>query len=73
MDSVAIEKEAMKLSPVEKALLADRLLQSLDLESEENIRAWTKIAEQRMEEYHSGHMDAYESQAVIDSLRNKVK
>ena len=72
MESVAIEKEAMKLSPVEKALLADRLLQSLDLEREENTKAWAKVAEQRLEEYHAGRMDAYDGQTVIDSLRNKT-
>ncbi len=72
MESVAIEKEAMKLSPVEKALLADRLLQSLDLEREENAKAWAKVAEQRLEEYNAGRMDAYDGQTVIHSLKNKT-
>lgn len=72
MESVAIEKEAMKLSPVEKAQLADRLLQSLDLGREENAKAWAKVAEQRLEEYNAGRMDACDGQTVIDSLRNKT-
>lgn len=37
MESVVIEKEAMNLSPVEKALLADRLLQSIDISNESKI------------------------------------
>jgi putative addiction module component (TIGR02574 family) len=72
MESVVIEKEAMNLSPVEKALLADRLLQSLDMERNENARAWAKVAEKRLEEYHAGRMDAYDGQTIIDSLRNKT-
>lgn len=72
MESVVIEKEAMNLSPVEKALLADRLLQSIDIECKENTKAWAKVAEQRLEEYRAGKMDAYDGQKFIDSLKSKI-
>lgn len=72
MESVVLEKEVMKLSPVDKALLADRLLQSLDSEYEENIKAWGIVAEKRLEEYRAGKMDAYDGQTVIETLRKQI-
>lgn len=73
MEAAVIEKEAMKLSSVEKALLADRLLQALDIGREASIQAWTKVAQQRLQEFRAGSIDAYDGQTVIDSLRKELK
>lgn len=57
MDADVLEKEAMKLSALERALLADRLLQTLEEDHEASIKAWTEVAEDRLEKFRSGEMD----------------
>lgn len=48
MSSEELETEALKLSPRERARLAQRLLQSLEnLSDEENARLWAEEAERR--------------------------
>lgn len=69
MESVVLEKEAMKLSALERALLADRLLQTLEDDHASSIRAWTDVAEQRLDKFRSGKMDAIDCMEFIDSLR----
>ena len=71
MESVVLEKEAMKLSALERALLADRLLQTLDDDHEESINAWTEVANHRLKKFQSGEMDALDNKAFIDSLKRK--
>ena len=71
MESVVLEKEAMKLSALERALLADRLLQTLEDDHASSIMAWTEVAEQRLDTFRSGKMDAIDCMEFIDSLRNR--
>ena len=73
MESVLIEKEAMKLPIVERALLVDRLLQTLDAEKELSIKAWTEVTEKRLEKFRAGEMEAFDGQAVIESLRKELR
>ncbi len=73
MESVLIEKEAMKLPLVERALLVDRLLQTLDAEKDLSIKAWTEVTEKRLEKFRAGEMEAYDGQAVIESLRKELR
>jgi putative addiction module component (TIGR02574 family) len=48
MSSEELETEALKLTPRERARLAERLLQSLEnLSDEENPRLWAEEAERR--------------------------
>lgn len=48
MSTEEVESEALKLSPKDRARLAERLLQSLeDLTDEENTRLWAEEAERR--------------------------
>lgn len=72
MESVLIEKEAMKLPLVERALLVDRLLQTLDADMDSSIKAWTEVTEKRLEKFRSGKMEALDGQAVIESLRKEL-
>ena len=72
MESVLIEKEAMKLPLVERALLVDRLLQTFDADMDSSIRAWTEVTEKRLEKFRSGKMEAFDGQAVIESLRKEL-
>jgi len=73
MESVLIEKEAMKLPIVERALLVDRLLQTLDAEKDLSIKAWTEVTEKRLEKFRAGEMEAFDGQAVIESLRKELR
>ena len=73
MESVLIEKEAMKLPLVERALLVDRLLQTLDAEKDLSIKAWTEVTEKRLEKFRAGEMEAFDGQAVIESLRKELR
>ncbi len=73
MESVLIEKEAMKLPLVERALLVDRLLQTLDAEKDLSIKAWTEVTEKRLEKFRAGEMKAFDGQAVIESLRKELR
>jgi hypothetical protein len=72
MESVLIEKEAMKLPLIERALLVDRLLQTLDADINSSIKAWTEVTEKRLEKFRSGKMEAFDGQAVIESLRKEL-
>lgn len=72
MESVLIEKEAMKLPLVERALLVDRLLQTLDADMDSSIKAWTEVTEKRLEKFRSGKLKVFDGQAVIESLRKEL-
>jgi len=69
MDSVALEKEAMRLSDIERALLADRLLQTLGTEDDVILRKWGEEAESRLDAHLSGFEKALDGQAVLSELR----
>ena len=73
MESVLIEKEAMKLPLVERALLVDRLLQTLDAEKDLSIKAWTEVTEKRLEKFRAGEMEAFDGRDVIESLRKELR
>jgi hypothetical protein len=64
-----IEKEALLLSDAERALLADRLLVSLNVGTEEFRKKWIAEAESRLAAFHSGAIQAVEGPEVLDSLR----
>ena len=73
MESVLIEKEAMKLPLFERALLVDRLLQTLDAEKDSSIKAWTEATEKRLDKFRAGKIEALDGQAVIESLRKELR
>jgi len=73
MDQAIVEKEALKLTPAERAVLADTLLSSLDDEStRQNEAAWGALAEQRYSEYKAGKLDAVDGTTAIQELRQRL-
>lgn len=72
MDAVVLQEEALQLPEGERALLADRLLESLSRKSEELNNAWTKESEERLSAFYDGKMKAEDGVRVIDQLRSKV-
>ena len=73
MESAVIEHEAMNLPPIERALLADRLLQTLDTPDDSIMKAWGRVAEKRLEKFRSGEMEAFDAETVVAALRNSLK
>jgi len=71
MDTVEVEKEAMQLSDIERALLADRLLQTLGSEDDATLRKWGEEAEIRLDAYLAGSEKALDGQNVISELRSR--
>ena len=68
------EAQALKLSPRERAALAERLIASLDaLDDSENEALWLEEAERRYQEYKKGKIEARPSQDVLREARSAIK
>ena len=67
MDLAVIEKQAMQLSPTDRALLADHLLRSL--EDPSVLEAWVKESVDRMAAYDRGEVGARDAEAVVADVR----
>jgi len=73
MDQAILEKEALKLAPAERALLADSLLSSLDDDDSRQIEgAWAKLAEARHREYTAGNLTSVDGPTAIEALRKRL-
>lgn len=72
MDEVILEREALKLSPGERALLADAILLSLDDDATREIEsAWAAEAQDRLKAYRAGQLAALDGPTVIRDLRSR--
>jgi hypothetical protein len=71
MDAAVIEKEALRLPEVDRAFLADRLLQSISPIPSELKNAWIKEANERMEAFREGRLTAVAGPQALSSLRAK--
>ena len=72
MDQAILEREALRLSANERALLADALLGSLDDEAYRQVEAaWAREAEARHEAYLRGEITALDGPTVLRDLRNR--
>lgn len=69
-----LEREALRLPPGERALLADALLGSLDDEaSREAEGAWIRVAEERLAAYRRGEEAALDGPRVLEDLRTRYR
>jgi putative addiction module component (TIGR02574 family) len=69
-----VEKDALLLSPEDRARLAVRLLSSLEQSvepPEELEKLWIKEAEQRFQELRDGIVQGIPARQVFSDLRNK--
>ena len=72
MDHAILEREALKLPPHERALLADVLLGSLDAETiRETEEACAHEAEDRYQAYVRGQIQAVDGPKVFQQLRER--
>ena len=68
------EAQALELSPGERAILAERLLASLDaLDDAENERLWIEEAERRYREYKKGNISSRPAADVLRDARSRIK
>ena len=69
MDAAILEKEALRLSDGERAVLAERLLESLSRRPSELEAAWIKEADDRMEAYRGGRIQSVSGPGAMSDLR----
>ena len=68
-----ITEEAIKLPPESRALLADKLVQSLELEEPNEIQQiWSAEAIRRRDEIRSGQVRSIPGEQVIEEVRRLV-
>ncbi|HQU93208.1 MAG TPA: addiction module protein [Pyrinomonadaceae bacterium] len=76
-DTLAIKeitRQALGLSAKERALLLDRLHESLLSNREREIEdAWLKVAVRRLEEVRSGAVEPIDSEDVFDETRRALR
>ena len=64
-----IEQVALALTPEDRAILADRLWQSVEAEPQTDIQdEWLEVAERRFQELKSGKVRPLEGRQILDSL-----
>jgi putative addiction module component (TIGR02574 family) len=69
-----ILKGALTLPPVERAMLADHLLASLDGPNQKEVdAAWAEEAERRMHEIDEGKVKLIDGELVMERLRARFK
>jgi putative addiction module component (TIGR02574 family) len=69
-----ILKGALSLPPVQRAMLADDLLQSLDDPNQKEIDdAWAEEAERRLREIDEGKVELVDGELVMERLRARYK
>ena len=71
MDAAMIEKEALRLRDVERAVLADKLLDSLCRRPAELEAAWDREADSRMAAFRDGRIDAVSGPESLADLHRK--
>ncbi|MBN1602717.1 MAG: addiction module protein [Chitinispirillaceae bacterium] len=68
------EANALKLAPKDRAVLAERLISSLDsLEESEMEQLWLDEAERRYKDYRNGKIPARSAQDVLRGARAAIK
>lgn len=68
-----ITEEAIKLPADARALLADKLVQSLESEDADELqRLWSAEAIRRRDEIRSGHVQPIPGEQVIEEVRRLV-
>ncbi len=73
MDAAIIERETLALPLAERAILADRLLQTLELEDPERMQRWGQEADRRLNAFERGEMDATDGPDAGAALRRRLE
>jgi putative addiction module component (TIGR02574 family) len=69
MDAILLEREALQLPASERALLADKLLQSLPGGNGHAADAWSLEAERRLEAFERGEIETCDGPEAVSRIR----
>jgi hypothetical protein len=70
MDEMTLEREALRLSPRGRAMLADALLESLEDDTSRAIQAaWAEEAEDRLAAHRRNEIEAHDGAELLSELR----
>ena len=73
-DLKEFETQILKLTPKQRAELAEHLIASLDaIDDEESERLWVEEAERRYQEYKKGNILSHLAQDVFRDANAKLK
>ena len=73
MDSAILAKEALQLSPFERAQIIDALWQSLDPAEQESVdRAWLAESRDRLQAFRAGELQAVDGEETLRSIRSEL-
>ena len=64
-------EQALGLPPNERAAFAERLLSSLEPELSEIDMLWAKEAEDRLDVYERGEIEAIPAEEVFNAIKNR--
>ncbi len=68
-----LAEEAMQLPPASRALLAERMVESLDAGDRDEVeRAWATEAVRRRDEVRSGRVQSIPGEQVVAEIRDAV-
>jgi putative addiction module component (TIGR02574 family) len=69
----AIVEQALKLSPTERADVAEQLLASLDEALDSDVeKAWQEEIQRRLQQVERGEVELMDSDTVMAELRKKL-
>jgi hypothetical protein len=71
-DVAVIERQALALTVAERALLADRLLQTLDSEDVAHMEQWGAEADRRLLAFERGEIDAIDGPGAVAAIRRRL-
>ena len=73
MDAAIIEHNALKLDEFQRALLADRLLNSIIPVSQNLRQSWVAESEGRLKAYQSGEISAVDGPQAVAELKARYE
>lgn len=74
MDSSVLAKEALKLSPLERAQIIDALWQSLDPGDQAIVdKAWLQESQDRLRAFREGKLAAQEGEETLRSIERELR
>jgi len=71
MHVALVEKEALNLSEADRALLIERLIQSL-LPQNDRSEVWAQEAAARYEAFKDGEIESVDGDTFVASLRSRI-
>jgi putative addiction module component (TIGR02574 family) len=73
MDSAILAKEALQLTPFEKAQIIDALWRSLDPAEQESVdRAWLAESRDRLQAFRTGELKALDGEETLRSITSEL-